>query len=96
MSTPKLFQPIKLGRLTLQSRIVLCPLTRFKATKKEHVPVVPLVKTYYSQRASSPGTLLITEGVFVSPKAGGYDYVPGIWSRDQIDAWKKVHPLFPL
>ncbi|PPQ70249.1 hypothetical protein CVT24_013074 [Panaeolus cyanescens] len=90
MSTPKLFQPIKVGRLTLQSRIVLCPLTRFKATKKEHVPVVPLVKKYYSQRGSHPGTLLITEGVFISPKAGGYDHVPGIWSQDQIDAWKQI------
>lgn len=89
MSSPKLFQPIKVGRLTLQSRVVMCPMTRYKATKKEHVPVVPLVKKYYSQRGSHPGTLLVTEGVFISPKAGGYDSVPGIWSRDQINAWKQ-------
>ena len=79
-----------MGRVTLQNRVVLCPLTRLKSTKKEHVPVLPLVKTYYSQRASLPGTLLITEATFISAKAGGYDYVPGIWSRDQIDAWKQV------
>lgn len=79
-----------MGRVTLQNRVVLCPLTRLKSTKKEHIPVLPLVKTYYSQRASQPGTLLITEATFISAKAGGYDYVPGIWSRDQIDAWKQV------
>jgi NADPH2 dehydrogenase len=46
--------------------------------------------TYYTQRGSSPGTLLITEATFISPQAGGYDNVPGIWSEAQIFAWKKV------
>ncbi|KAL1690563.1 hypothetical protein GGG16DRAFT_55289 [Schizophyllum commune] len=88
-STPKLFQPIKVGNLTLAHRAVLAPLTRFRVSDRGHVPL-PNVKEYYAQRASEPGTLLITEAAFVSPQAGGYWHVPGIWSEEQIKAWKEV------
>lgn len=44
----------------------------------------------YAQRASSPGTLLITEATFIALQAGGYSNVPGIWSQAQIDSWKNV------
>ncbi|KAJ8502676.1 hypothetical protein ONZ45_g11538 [Pleurotus djamor] len=50
----------------------------------------PLVPEYYSQRASTPGTFLITEATLIAPQAGGDDHVPDIWSVDQIAAWKKV------
>jgi 2,4-dienoyl-CoA reductase-like NADH-dependent reductase (Old Yellow Enzyme family) len=45
---------------------------------------------YYAQRAQAPGTLLISEGTFISPAAGGFDNAPGIYTRDQIAAWKKI------
>ena len=86
---PKRFQPIKVGDLTLAHRVVLAPLTRFRGTKFEHVPL-PNVKEYYRQRGSTPGTLLITEATFISPQAGGYTNVPGIWSDEQISKWKEV------
>ncbi|ANB12936.1 Oye2p [Sugiyamaella lignohabitans] len=86
-STPPLFSPIKVGKSTLQHRIALAPLTRFRSPK--HVPG-DLVAEYYEQRASRPGTLLITEATFIAAKAGGIPNVPGIWSQEQIDAWKKV------
>ncbi|KAF4622850.1 hypothetical protein D9613_002358 [Agrocybe pediades] len=90
MASSKLFQPIKVGTSALQHRVVLAPLTRYRSSQKEHIPTTPLMETYYSQRGSRPGTLLITEATFIAPKAGGYDNVPGIWSEDQIKAWKKV------
>ena len=90
----KLFQPIAIGSKTLRHRVVMTPLTRFRATKKTHVPINPLVKTYYSQRSSTPGTLLITEATLIAPQAGGYDNVPGIWSQEQVAAWKEVGPSF--
>jgi NADPH2 dehydrogenase len=37
-----------------------------------------------------PGTLIITEATFISPRGSGYPNVPGIWSEDQIAAWKEV------
>jgi NADPH2 dehydrogenase len=45
---------------------------------------------YYAQRASVPGTLLVTEGTFISAAHGGYDNVPGIYNAAQIAAWRKV------
>jgi NADPH2 dehydrogenase len=91
MSPPQgLFSPIKVGSHELQHRVVLAPMTRFRATLKGQVPINPMMKTYYAQRASRPGTLLITEGTLVSPQAGGIDRIPGIWSTEQIDAWREV------
>ncbi|KAK0460503.1 uncharacterized protein EV420DRAFT_1306399 [Desarmillaria tabescens] len=86
----KLFQPVKVGNLTLSHRIVMAPLTRYRATQKTRVPHVSVVKEYYSQRASDPGTLLISEAVWIAQKAVGRDYNPGVWSREQLDAWKEI------
>jgi len=84
----KLFTPLKVGNVTLSNRIVMAPLTRFRADES-HVPL-PFVAEYYTQRASYPGTLLITEATFISPAAGGYPHVPGIYNDAQIAAWKTV------
>ena len=71
----------------------MAPLTRFRASKT-NVPS-PVAAEYYSQRASTPGTLLVTEATFIAAKAGGYPNVPGIWSEEQIEEWKKVRePLY--
>ena len=85
-----LFSPIKVGTQTLQHRVVLAPLTRYRSTQKAHVPITPMMTTYYSQRARRAGSLLITEATFIAAHAGGYDHVPGIWSPAQIAAWKEV------
>lgn len=83
-----LFTPLKIGNITLQNRVVLAPLTRLRASD-EHVPL-PFVADYYSQRGSTPGTLLISEATFIRPEAGGMKNVPGIWNQAQIDGWKVV------
>lgn len=89
MSTAtKLFQPTRVGKLTLNHRVILAPLTRFRATDS-HVPT-DLMVDYYAQRASVPGTLLVTEATYIAARAGGMDNVPGIWSPEQIQGWKKV------
>ncbi|KUI64898.1 Chanoclavine-I aldehyde reductase [Cytospora mali] len=88
-STSALFKPLRVGHCDLQNRVALAPLTRFRADEN-HVPMQPLVSEYYAQRASAPGTLLITEATFIAPQAGGYHMAPGIWSQAQIDSWKKV------
>jgi NADPH2 dehydrogenase len=60
MANTRLFEPVSVGRLKLQHRIGMCPLTRFRASD-DHVPL-DLMATYYGQRASEPGTLLVSEG----------------------------------
>ncbi len=84
----KLFQSIAVGDITLKHRVVLAPLTRFRNTIR-HVPT-DLSVEYYSQRASTPGTLLITEATAIAAKAGGYDNIPHLETDEQIAGWKKV------
>lgn len=83
-----LFQPLRVGNIELKHRLVMAPLTRYRADDA-HVPT-DLMVDYYSQRASVPGTLIVTEGTFIAPQAGGYDNIPGIWSPEQVQGWKKV------
>lgn len=87
-TSSRLFEPLKLGNLTLQHRLVMAPLTRFRADDS-HVQL-PFTPIYYGQRASVPGTLLISEATFISQRAGGYPNVPGVWNQEQIAAWRKV------
>ncbi|KAJ3810191.1 hypothetical protein F5876DRAFT_77025 [Lentinula aff. lateritia] len=89
MSSTKLFKPIEVGNLSLKHRVVLAPLTRMRCDD-QHVPQLPVMREYYSQRARIPGTLLIAEGTLVDPKAGGYPNVPGIWNDKQAAAWKEI------
>lgn len=84
----RLFDPVRVGSSQLAHRIAMAPLTRYRASK-DHVPS-PLVADYYAQRAAIPGTLLISEGTYISYRAGGYGYVPGLWSAEQLAAWKEI------
>lgn len=65
-------------------------MAQFKATETGHVPILPLVKEHYNQRASDPGTLLITEATIIAQKAGVNRNTPGVWSEEQLEAWKEV------
>ncbi|KAJ7232636.1 hypothetical protein B0H12DRAFT_1223150 [Mycena haematopus] len=70
-STAKLFTPIRIGDVQLRHRIVLAPLTRLRVDPSTNA-ILPMVKEYYEQRASTPGTFLITEGTVIAEKAGVY------------------------
>src|SRR5215475_178122 len=88
MSTPtKLFEPFKLGPITLANRFVMAPLTRNRAIPPGMVPN-PLAIDYYGQRASAG--LLITEASQISQQGQGYQDTPGIYSKEQVEAWRKV------
>ncbi|XP_050366639.1 12-oxophytodienoate reductase 3-like isoform X2 [Argentina anserina] len=49
----------------------------------------PALAEYYSQR-STPGGFLISEGTLISDTGAGFPHVPGIFSDEQVEAWKKV------
>jgi N-ethylmaleimide reductase len=86
MSSVNLFEPYKLGRITLPNRAVMAPLTRNRAIAG-FVPN-PLAVEYYGQRASAG--LLITEATQISQQGQGYQDTPGIYSKEQIEGWRKV------
>ena len=81
-----LFEPLQVGALKLPNRILLAPLTRTRASV-EHLPN-DLMAEYYAQRAS--GGLLITECTMVAPNTSAFMAEPGIYSDEQVQAWKKV------
>ncbi|WP_315706797.1 MULTISPECIES: alkene reductase [unclassified Bradyrhizobium] len=86
MSTSKLFEPFKLGPITLANRVVMAPLTRNRAV--EGMVPSPLAAEYYGQRASAG--LLITEASQISQQGQGYQDTPGIYSKAQVEGWRKV------
>jgi len=86
MSASKLFDPYKLGAVTLSNRTVMAPLTRNRAVAG-FVPN-PLAVEYYGQRASAG--LLVTEASQVSQQGQGYQDTPGIYSKEQVAGWRKV------
>lgn len=73
MVAERLFKPLKVGNVELQHRLVMAPLTRFRADADHNVH--PNAAEYYTQRASVPGTLIITEAVFISSRAGVGTYL---------------------
>lgn len=81
-----LFDPIQIGDLHLPNRIFMAPLTRLRGTA-DHVPT-PIMAEYYRQRASAG--LILSEGTPVDPLGVGHASVPGIWSQQQIEAWKPI------
>jgi N-ethylmaleimide reductase len=86
MSATKLFEPYKLGPITLTNRTVMAPLTRNRAVA--NLVPNPLAVDYYGQRASAG--LLVTEASQVSQQGQGYQDTPGIYSKEQIAGWRQV------
>ena len=81
-----LFDPIQLGAVGAANRILMAPLTRGRATRA-HVPT-PIMADYYAQRASAG--LIISEATGISQQGLGWPYAPGIWSDEQVAAWRPV------
>lgn len=82
----KLFDPIRIGELRLNNRIIMAPLTRCRA-EKGRVPGA-LACEYYRQRSGAG--MIISEATSVTPMGVGYPGTPGIWSTEQINGWKNI------
>ncbi|MED4582691.1 alkene reductase [Brevibacillus choshinensis] len=84
-----LFEPVTIGAWKLKSRTAMAPMTRCFADDQTGAVGEDVVE-YYRKRAADGIGLIITEGIVVSPRGKGNPGVPGIYSREQVDAWKKV------
>ena len=84
-----LFDPVQAGSLQLATRIAMAPLTRNRAPG---AVANARMARYYRQRANpaSGAGLIITEATAISHQGQGYADVPGIWSAEQVAAWKRV------
>ncbi|XP_031479635.1 putative 12-oxophytodienoate reductase-like protein 1 isoform X11 [Nymphaea colorata] len=81
-----LLTPYQMGKFSLSHRVVLAPLTRQRSYGNVPQPHAIL---YYSQRTTKGG-LLISEATGVSDTAQGYPDTPGIWTKEQVEAWKPI------
>jgi N-ethylmaleimide reductase len=84
--TLKLLSPYHLGDLELANRMVMAPMTRSRALA-DGVPN-PITATYYTQRAGTG--LIVTEAVQISKQGTGYTRTPGIYTREQVEAWRPI------
>ncbi|SMO94049.1 alkene reductase [Gracilimonas mengyeensis] len=80
-----LFEAFETKNLKLKNRIAMAPMTRSRA-----IGSIPndLMAEYYSQRSSAG--LIITEGTSPSPNGLGYPRIPGIYTKEQVEGWKKI------
>jgi len=86
MNYSDLWEPITIGSTKLANKLVMAPMTRSRANDDGTVDKHSAL--YYSQRASMG--LIITEGTQPSLEGQGYLQSPGIYTSEQVDAWKKV------
>lgn len=82
----KLFEKIQLGNLALKNRMVMSAMTRSRADNNGIVG--DMTVQYYTQRTSAG--LMFTEAIRISEDATGSPLTPGIYTKEQIAAWKKV------
>ena len=83
--TKNLLSPYKKSGLSLKNKVVMAPMTRSRAIN--NIPN-DLMATYYQQRAGAG--LIITEGTSPSPNGLGYARIPGIYSQEQVEGWRKT------
>ncbi|MBK8014996.1 MAG: alkene reductase [Deltaproteobacteria bacterium] len=81
-----LFEPLRVGALSLPNRLVMSPLTRCRAVEARQPNA--LMRDYYVQRAAMG--LIITEATSVAHQGVGYPNTPGIWSNEQVRGWRMI------
>ncbi len=82
-----LFSPYRLtSKIVMKNRIVMAPMTRRRALQ-DHSPSNEMIG-YYARR--SDAGLIITEGTIISQDAIGYGNVPGIFTNDHINGWRRI------
>src|SRR5690606_26758404 len=82
----KLLEQIQLGPWTLKNKMAMAAMTRSRAGVDGVIN--ESAAEYYSQRADAG--LLLTEGINISPQALGSPFTPGLFTEEQIQAWKKI------
>ena len=82
----KLVEKTQLGKLTLKNKMAMSAMTRSRADLNGVVG--DMTVQYYTQRVSAG--LIFTEAIRISEEATGSPLTPGIYTNEQIEAWKKV------
>ena len=81
-----LFTPVNLGKIALQNRIVMAPMTRNRAAE-DGVPTA-IMAEHYGQRGDAG--LIVAEGTWPEVTGQAYCRQPGIQTAEQVRGWQKV------
>ncbi|KAH0678891.1 hypothetical protein KY284_019976 [Solanum tuberosum] len=81
-----LLTPYKMGSFELSHRVVMPPMTRNRSYNNTPQPHAI---EYYAQRATKGG-FIISESTSASDISNGSPNMPGIWTKDQTEAWKPI------
>ena len=82
-----LFTPVTLGEIVLPNKIVMASMSRARTNNPGLIPNELQVE-YYRQRASAG--LILTEGTWPSAEAVGAALVPGLFTKEQVEGWKRI------
>src|SRR5688572_21816030 len=82
----RLFDKAQLGSLTLKNSIAMSAMTRSRADINGVVGDIHL--QYYTQRVSAG--LIFTEAINITEQAIGSPFTPGLFTKEQIEAWGEV------
>lgn len=89
----ELFKPMKIGNVEIKNRLVVPPMVT-QANTTDGFITDRYIK-YMEEKAKGGWGLIITEDYIISPEAGGYTKVPGLWMDEQIvknrELTAKVH-----
>jgi N-ethylmaleimide reductase len=83
---PTLLSNYDMHGLTLANRVAMAPMTRCRAQIRG-LPTA-LTAEYYVQRASAG--LIVTEATNVSSGSASFENAPGIYTNEQVEAWREV------
>jgi N-ethylmaleimide reductase len=82
----KILEQASIGALSLTNRVIMAPMTRSRADNNGVISELAI--TYYAQRASAG--LIISEAINISEQAIGMPNMPGLYSTEQVNAWRNV------
>ncbi|MDI3256568.1 MAG: NADH:flavin oxidoreductase/NADH oxidase [Kyrpidia sp.] len=86
---PTLFDPYSIKNLTLRNRIVMSPMCQYSVTAKDGKPN-DWHFVHYASRAIGGAGLIIMEMTDVEPDGRITDYDLGLWSDDQVPAFRRI------
>lgn len=84
--TSPLLVPYESGHLALPNRIVMAPMTRYRAA--EDGTPLPVVAEYYAQRATAG--LIVTEGIWPHRRGQSAWRIPGLERDAHVNGWRAV------
>lgn len=89
MSTPALFTPLSLGRVTFRNRLWVAPMCEYSVELKDGVPTTWHL-VHLGAFARGGAGLIVSEATAVSPEGRISPWDTGIWNDEQRDAWRPI------